>query len=380
LAQVLRPTCAVFGVSSSLPMSIKQPVTQKRLTNVAIVRLKSHGKKFEIACYKNKVMNWREGIEKDLAEVLQTETIFTNVSRAIVANDKDLQKAFGTTNCEEICRKILKSGDLQVSEKEREVQLESIFRDIVQLVVERCVHPQTGRQLTASSVDNALKSIGFSVLAEQPAKKQSLKAIEALCAELPETFVRAKMRLRITCPSTLLAEIKSKLEAAERVQLEEAIDGSAAGASGSSTVTFLCDPNQYREFDNLATSFAAEGVSLHVVTAAVLREAGDVQSGMAQTPVTAAAAQTPTKVVQPVVAPSKADSATQPQAASAPKKGPRCSACAAEFEDAAEYRKHCRCEWHNYNLKRKIKSLPPVTEEEFVEISLDAREGFLGVD
>jgi len=361
-------------------MSIKQPVTQKRLTNVAIVRLKSHGKRFEIACYKNKVMNWREGIEKDLAEVMQIETIFTNVSHAIVANDKDLQKAFGTTNYEEICRKILKSGDLQVSEKEREVQLESIFRDIVQLVVERCVHPQTGRQLTASSVENAMKSIGFSVQLEQPAKKQSLKAIEALCIELPESFVRAKMRLRITCPSALLPEIRSKVEAAERVQLEEAIDGSAGGASGSSTVTFLCDPNRYREFDNLATSFTAEGASLHVVTAAVLREAGDIHSGMAQAPAAASAAQTPAKVVQPAVASTKEASASQPQDAPAPKTGPKCSACAAVFEDAAEYRKHCRSEWHNYNLKRKIKSLPPVTEEEFVEISLDAREGFLGVD
>mmetsp|Transcript_66940 Transcript_66940/g.131938 ORF Transcript_66940/g.131938 Transcript_66940/m.131938 type:complete len:362 (-) Transcript_66940:82-1167(-) len=361
-------------------MSIKQPVTQKRLTNVAIVRLKSHSKKFEIACYKNKVMNWREGIEKDLAEVLQTETIFTNVSRAIVANDKDLKKAFGTTNSEEICRKILKSGDLQVSEKEREVQLESVFRDIVQLVVERCVHPQTGRQLTASSVENALKSIGYSVLLEQPAKKQSLKAIEALCTELPESFVRAKMRLRITCPSTLLSEIKGKVEAAERVHFEEAMDGSAGGSSGSSTITFLCDPNQYREFDNLATSFAADGASLHVVTAAVLRESGDIHSGMAQAPATASAAREPAKAVQPAVAPTKGASASQPQDTSALKKGPKCSACAAVFEDAAEYRKHCRSEWHNYNLKRKVKSLPPVTEEEFVEISLDVREGFLGAD
>lgn len=359
-------------------MSIKQPVTQKRLTNVAIVRLKSHGKRFEIACYKNKVMNWREGIEKDLAEVLQTETVFTNVSRAIVANDKDLQKAFGTSNNEEVCRKILKSGDLQVSEKEREVQLESSFRDIVQLVVERCVHPQTGRQLTASSVENALKSIGFSVQPEHPAKKQALKAIEALCTELPESFVRAKMRLRITCPSNLLPEIRSKVEAAERVQLEESIDGSAGGASGSSTITFLCDPNQYREFDNLATSFTAEGASLLVVTNAVLGEAGDMHGGMAQAPAATSAAQTPAKVVQPVLACPKV--ASQPQDAPAAKMGPKCSACAAVFEDAAEYRKHCRSEWHNYNLKRKVKSLPPVTEEEFVEVSLDAREGFLGVD
>lgn len=35
---------------------------QKRLTNVAVVRYKKFGKRFEIACYKNKVLNWRNGM------------------------------------------------------------------------------------------------------------------------------------------------------------------------------------------------------------------------------------------------------------------------------------------------------------------------------
>lgn len=35
---------------------------QKRLTNIAVVRYKKKGKRFEIACYKNKVVNWRNGV------------------------------------------------------------------------------------------------------------------------------------------------------------------------------------------------------------------------------------------------------------------------------------------------------------------------------
>jgi len=33
-----------------------------KLTNVAVVRLKKAGKRFEIACYKNKVMSWRNKV------------------------------------------------------------------------------------------------------------------------------------------------------------------------------------------------------------------------------------------------------------------------------------------------------------------------------
>ncbi|KRX45996.1 Ribosome maturation protein SBDS [Trichinella murrelli] len=39
------------------------PTNQMRHTNVAVVRMKKAGKRFEIACYKNKVLNWRSKIE-----------------------------------------------------------------------------------------------------------------------------------------------------------------------------------------------------------------------------------------------------------------------------------------------------------------------------
>jgi hypothetical protein len=50
-----RPTGAVL-------LPLPTGAGQKRLTNIAVVRMKKHGKRFEIACYKNKVVNWRNGV------------------------------------------------------------------------------------------------------------------------------------------------------------------------------------------------------------------------------------------------------------------------------------------------------------------------------
>ncbi|CAK9034989.1 unnamed protein product [Durusdinium trenchii] len=186
---------------------LKQPVGQKRLTNVAVVRMKKSGMRFEIACYKNKVLNWREGIEKELNEVLQTETVFTNVSKAVIAKSEDLQKAFGTVDLAEICKMILKDGAVQVSDKEREVHMDSLSKDIVQNIADRLVHTDTGRALTQNAVESALKSIGFSVQPDQPAKKQALKAMEDIQKKLPGSFSRAKMRVRMTFPDHLLESI-----------------------------------------------------------------------------------------------------------------------------------------------------------------------------
>jgi len=49
---------------------LKQPVGIKILTNVAFIRYQFGKDKFEIAVYKNKAINWRNGLEKDLSEVL----------------------------------------------------------------------------------------------------------------------------------------------------------------------------------------------------------------------------------------------------------------------------------------------------------------------
>ena len=52
--------------------------------------------------------------EKDLDEVVQTTTIFANVSKGVLAKHEDLQKVFGTTDEDKICRIILAEGELQV--------------------------------------------------------------------------------------------------------------------------------------------------------------------------------------------------------------------------------------------------------------------------
>jgi len=158
--------------------TLVQPVGQKRLTNVAVVRLRKHGQRFEIACFPNKVLSWRARVEKDLDEVLQSHTVYSNVSKGVLAKSKDLVKAFGTDDQTKICievpiprpippaircslspercyspidslpLQILEKGELQVSGKEREAQLSSQFRDIATIVMEKTINPETRRPYT----------------------------------------------------------------------------------------------------------------------------------------------------------------------------------------------------------------------------------------
>ena len=48
---------------------LKQPSTNVKQTNVAYIRYRINNKMFEIVCYRNKAVNWRNGLEEDLSEV-----------------------------------------------------------------------------------------------------------------------------------------------------------------------------------------------------------------------------------------------------------------------------------------------------------------------
>ena len=66
--------------------------------------------------------------------MLQIEEIFNNVTMGEKAQKKDLQKAFGKISKDDIMMEILNKGDFQVSDLEREDQLENLKNDIANLV------------------------------------------------------------------------------------------------------------------------------------------------------------------------------------------------------------------------------------------------------
>jgi hypothetical protein len=87
---------------TSPTMPINQPSNQIKLTNVSVVRLKKGGKRFEVAAYKNKVREWRTGVETDLDDVVQIHSVFINVSKGQLASADEMKKAFGTAETPDI--------------------------------------------------------------------------------------------------------------------------------------------------------------------------------------------------------------------------------------------------------------------------------------
>ncbi|KAI9098210.1 ribosome maturation protein SBDS-like protein [Phlyctochytrium arcticum] len=194
-------------------MQIFTPINQVRLTNVSVVRLKKGGKRFEIACYKNKVLEWRNNVETDLDNVLQSQAVYNNVSKGQLANKEDLEKGFKTTDTSKIILEILRKGELQVGEKERTQQLGNLSRDIATTVAEKCINPDTKRPYTVTMIEKAMADLHFSINPNRNAKQQALEVIRQLQEKGSIPIARAQMRLRLLLPSKDGKRLKEKITA-----------------------------------------------------------------------------------------------------------------------------------------------------------------------
>ncbi|PSC73308.1 ribosome maturation SBDS [Micractinium conductrix] len=247
-----------------MSQGVFQPVGQKRLTNIAVVRMKKHGKRFEIACYKNKVVNWRNGVEKDLDEVLQTTAVFANVSKGVLAKKEDLMLAFGTDNTEVVCLKILAEGEMQVSDKERKVELDTLFRDVASVLSEKCINPDTSRPYTLSMLERALRDVHFSVDPKRPAKAQALEALPLLKSRFP--IERARMRLKLLVPLNCKDELLELVRQQGGVVEEQDLIGS------NFCLVCLVEPGIFRPVHSFIQTSSAGVGRLEVLSLAATAE------------------------------------------------------------------------------------------------------------
>lgn len=325
---------------------LRQPVTQVPLTNVAIVRYKSTTSRFEVACYPNKVNNWRSGVEKDLDEVLQVKDIFKSVQKGVLAKPADLHLAFGKKSDQEIMEIILRDGELQVNELERKAQQDNVLKDIATIISEKCIDKRSGRPVPCNMIMRALEDIHISIKPHSTAKKQALIIIQKYGTQLG--LERAKMRIRISYPTEheekLLEEIK-QIEA-EQTNRE----------ANTVVLVGLIPPESYRSiYQSIQKSNLSDSVALEVLDQTVF------QPGQATLEVKLEETKAPAPEPKPK-----------------PKLGFSCNSCPnADFNDLGEHRAHFKTDWHKFNVKRKSRTMETISEAEFSVLTESEVKNFL---
>ena len=88
-----------------------------------LARIKQGGKNFEIMVDLDKALNFKKG-EGSSADFLEIDKIFYDSKKGLVASTSDLKESFGTEDANEVSEKIVKNGEVLVTQEHRDEEKE----------------------------------------------------------------------------------------------------------------------------------------------------------------------------------------------------------------------------------------------------------------
>jgi len=181
-----------------------------------IARLRHGSKTFETMVDLDSAMKIRKGEPSDVNSAIRDTTIWNDLKKGMRAGDNDLKDAFGTTEFNQIVGRIIKKGNLEVTQEYRDESLEQKKKQVVDFLVRNAVDAQTNRPFTPDIIESSIKQTGVKI-ENQPVDKQINRIIETLKKVIPIKIETKKIKIKIPAEHTgraygLVQEYKEKEE------------------------------------------------------------------------------------------------------------------------------------------------------------------------
>ena len=163
------------------------------MTNT-LARIKREGKNFEIIVDLDDALKFRKG---ELSSVeAEGDRIFYDSKKGQVASDSDLRKAFGTTELNVIVEKIVKSGEVLVTQEKRDEEKEKRYKQVVDFLAVNSIDPKTGNPHTAERIKRALEEAHVN-LKNVPIENQIKDIIYEISKFIPIKLEMKKVKITV---------------------------------------------------------------------------------------------------------------------------------------------------------------------------------------
>ncbi len=184
--------------------------TKTLLDDYVIGRLQSHGETFEILIEPDAVEKYKNGDEVDLLENMPAETVFSDAVKGKKAPDHMIDRAFETKDIEEITRKILDDGEVQLTTEQRNKRQKQKRKEIVDRIARRSYNPQTNTPHPPNRIENAMEEANIHIDPFKPVSQQMDDVVEQIRELIPLSF--EKKRFSVTLRGDLQGKIYGQLK------------------------------------------------------------------------------------------------------------------------------------------------------------------------
>ena len=162
-------------------------------------RIKKAGINFEILVDLDEALKFKKGLNSSPGA--QSDRIFNDLKKGIVASQVDLKASFGKTDSEEIIKEIVKSGEILTTQEYRDEEREKKIKQVVDFLTKNSIDPKTGNPHTSERIKNALEQAHVNIK-NIPVENQINDILHELSKIIPITVKMKKIKITIPAVHT----------------------------------------------------------------------------------------------------------------------------------------------------------------------------------
>lgn len=164
-------------------------------------RITKAGKHFEILVDMDAALKFKKEGAGSSADFLETDVIFSNAKGGDKASSSDLKATFKTEDVGAIAEKIVKDGEVLVSQEVRSAEQEAKFKQVVDFLATNAIDPQTGNPITGERIKSALEEAHVNVK-NVPVENQITEIMDGLSRVIPIKLDTKKVKITIPAQHT----------------------------------------------------------------------------------------------------------------------------------------------------------------------------------
>jgi ribosome maturation protein SDO1 len=157
-------------------------------------RIKQKGKLFEIIVDLEEALKFKKG-ESNWLEI-GGDRIFKDSKKGDVASKKDLEECFGTSDISEVAKKIVKDGEILLTQEFRDEERENKIKQVIDFLVRNTINPQNNRPHTPERIKSALEEAHVNIK-NVPIENQIPEILEQIMKIIPIKVESKKFKLVI---------------------------------------------------------------------------------------------------------------------------------------------------------------------------------------
>ena len=160
-----------------------------------LAKIRKGAKHFEIIVDLDRALAFKKSGAGSV-DFLESDTVFTNAKSGDTASSSDLKEAFGDTDVNAIAEKIVKNGDVLVTQEHRDEEKEQKFKQIVDFLSTNTIDPKTGNPHTVERIKSALEQSHVNIK-NIPIESQISDIVSEISKVIPIKLETKKVKITI---------------------------------------------------------------------------------------------------------------------------------------------------------------------------------------